>query len=150
MHQNADCRLASSYCKGKRKALSQRLLCIDWKHNYKLLEYRQGSPSPFSSHLPFLSLSSVQYFVSGFPAQSPCYALSFKLLTTGDIFPVAIEIRWVIVTYIMASPRGAQNYSVPSSTPLRVRPEKKQVLIKKCSIFHSHGQAQIRHMARSR
>lgn len=40
---------------------------------------------------------------------SPCYALSFELQTIDDIFPVAIGIRWVIVTYIMASPRGAHN-----------------------------------------
>lgn len=143
MQQNADSRLA-----GKRKALPQRLLCIDRKHNYKLLEYRHGSPSPFSSQLPFLSLSSVQNFVPGFPAQSPCYALSFELQTIDDIFPAAVEIRWFIV-YIMASPRGAHNESVPS-TPLREGPEEKQVLINNCSIFHPHGQAQIRHIARSR
>lgn len=35
----------------------------------------------------------MQYFVPGFPTQSPRYALNFELQTTGSIIPVAIEIR---------------------------------------------------------
>lgn len=43
------------------------------------------------------------------PAFPTLVSVSLELQTIDDIFPAAIEIRWVVVIYIMASPRGAHN-----------------------------------------